>query len=60
MTPSLVAEQLTFFRVLWLAVAARFGWTFAGVALDQLEHWVDLAISALRRWQASRDARRLA
>jgi hypothetical protein len=47
----LLVEHLTVFRVFWIVIAVRFGWYFAGLLLEQLEHWAGLLLNWARdRW----------
>jgi hypothetical protein len=51
---NLLVEHLTVFRVFALVIAARFGWVLAGILLDQLEHWIDLALAWVSEQSAAR------
>ena len=48
---TIYAEQLTVFRVFGIVIAIRLGWYFAGLLVDQVDHWLDLLLARARaRW----------
>lgn len=45
---TIFVEQLSVLRVFEIAVAIRFGWYFADLAVEQVDHWIDLVLKWLR------------